>query len=309
MDNRVGILIDSTCDLPPDFVKASALELLPFRVKVGDHEFMDSRDPILARRFFTDQSKELDTESSPLSVEEIERRFIEDLVLRYDRLFAITISRHRSRLHQQLLQASFNILSKYRDTRQAAGIQGPFAVRVIDSNSGFSGEGVLVYQAVMVAARQHSSFDLLRSELESFSNHIHSYLIPTDLYYLRERARKKGEQSIGWLSQALSTALNIKPVLCHHQGKTEIVAKPQGFDNALRALVEIAINDMRAGLLSPVIVVSYGGSLEAIRATHSFSMLVAETNRHHIELLLSCMSITAGVNVGPGALSLAYAKG
>jgi len=41
---RVGIVIDSACDLPRSFIQQHHLEIMPINLKIGDDIFIDERD-------------------------------------------------------------------------------------------------------------------------------------------------------------------------------------------------------------------------------------------------------------------------
>ena len=53
----------------------------------------------------------------------------------------------------------------------------------------------------------------IRERLEELALNTHGYMVPPDLYYLRNRARTKGDRSVSLFSAALGTALDIKPIL------------------------------------------------------------------------------------------------
>ena len=99
----------------------------------------------------------------------------------------------------------------------------------------------------------------IRARLEHLALHTHGYLVPRDLYYIRNRARKKNDRSVSLLSAALGTALDIKPVLHGHRGTTAPVAKIKGFDPAAQRMFEFAGRRVEAGLLTQTLTLCYGG--------------------------------------------------
>src|SRR3546814_5762387 len=72
----------------------------------------------------------------------------------------------------------------------------------------------------------------IRTRLEQLAANTYGYLVPRDLYYIRNRARAKGDRSVSLCSAALGTALDIKPVLRGYRGDTGPVAKVKGFDRS-----------------------------------------------------------------------------
>lgn len=57
------------------------------------------------------------------------------------------------------------------------------------------------------------SRDALRQEVEAFTDKIYTCVIPRDLHYIRERARRRGDTSVSALAAFLGKALNITPVI------------------------------------------------------------------------------------------------
>lgn len=305
---RVGIVIDSACDLPLSFIQQHNLQIMPINLVFGDEIFIDERNPDETIEFYKRYLKErnLDAQTQPFSVEQITNLFLDRLVLNYDRVLVITITGSRSQIFENATKASFAILSGYKDRRAKAGVDGAFALRVVDSKTLFTGEAVLVHEAVRLLEEENVSFDRLRPAVDALSKHVHAYLVPNDLYYVRTRARKRGDRSIGLLSYAVGSALDIKPILKAYRGDTFPVKKLQGFETAVSALFDIAMEAIEKGLETKVVAMSYAGNPEVIKQHPRYKEFSQHAHRHGIELMLSVMSTTAGINVGPESFSLAY---
>jgi len=134
-------------------------------------------------------------------------------------------------------------------------------------------------------------------------------MVPRDLYYLRARARAKGDRSVGLLSAALGTALDIKPVLHGHRGQTAPVAKLKGFETATQKLFDVTVQRIQEGLMTPTVCVSYGGELSELHALPGYARLREACQAHGVELYESLMSLTGMVNVGKGAVVVGFAAG
>ncbi len=305
---RIGLVIDSACDLPRAYIKQHDLQIMPINLVFGDEIFIDERDPEQTIAFYQRYLAErnLDAETQPFSVEQITSLFLDRLVLKYDRVLVICLASSRSLIFENATKASFAILSGYKDRRQKAGVEGVFALRVVDSKTLFTGEAVLVHEAIRLLQEENMPFDKLRPAVEALSQHVHAYLVPNDLYYVRTRARKRGDRSVSLLSYAVGSALDIKPILKAYRGDTFPVKKIQGFDNAVSALFDIAIAAMKEGLRTKVICMSYAGNPDIIKQHSRYAEFTQIAHQHGVELLLSVMSTTAGINVGPGSFTLAY---
>lgn len=308
---RTGVVIDSACDLPQSYIQSHGIHIMPINLHFGYDTFRDVRNPEATQAFYRKYltEKTLDAETAPFSVEQIQAMFLDELVLKYDRVLVITISQARSQIFANATEASFAVLKQYRERRLKAGMTGSFYLNVLDSKNMFAGQGVLVHEAIRLLEQEGLSFGALRNGTEQLSQQVHAYLVPEDLFFLRYRGSKKGEKTVGLFGYHLGSLLDIKPIIGFHQGESRVVAKERGFDHALIKLSEIARQAIGQGLATRIVNTSYAGDLEVIRRKRAFVDLERYANAHGIEVLLSVMSTTAGINVGPGSFALAYIAG
>lgn len=305
---RIGLVVDSACDLPKDYLDASGVDILPITVKIGDAEQIDYRDPRATLDFLHSHVAErgVNAETVPFTVEQIRDLFLQRLVIDYDYVFCMTITKTRSPIYDNAQQASFAILNDYRAIRAAAGNATPFNLRVIDTQNLFCAQGILPVEAIRLRDAGEGAAKI-RARLEHLALHTHGYLIPRDLYYLRTRARMKGDRSVGLLSAALGTTLDIKPVLHGYRGETGPVAKIKGFEPAAQKMFEFAGRRVREGLMTPTLTLCYGGELDEMRALPGYVELREICGEHNVEVFESVMSLTGMVNVGKGAVVVGFA--
>jgi DegV family protein with EDD domain len=305
---RIGLVVDSACDLPADFLAAQNVTILPITVRIGDAVLADHRNEQATLEFLHAQIAERGAEAQtmPFTVEQIRDLFLRKLVIDYDYVFCMTITRSRSPIYDNASQASFAILNEYRPVRSAAGNDTPFALRVIDSQNLFAAQGILPVEAARLRDAGEGP-PKIRARLEHLAVHTHGYMVPRDLYYLRARARSKGDRSVGLVSAALGTALDIKPILHANRGETGPVGKVKGFDAAAQKVLDFAAHRVEAGLLTPTLCLSYGGELEELRALPGYTRLRDTCRTHNIDVYESVMSLTGMVNVGKGALVVGFA--
>ncbi|MGH8307965.1 MAG: DegV family protein, partial [Gammaproteobacteria bacterium] len=188
MPQKIGIVIDSACDLPRSFIEQHGIEIMPVMMRFGHMTFKDLRDPEQTMDFYRRfvAQKELEVSTTPPSTKAIRDLFLDQLVLKYDRVLVVTASSRRSPVFENATQASFMILSGYKERRRAAGLDEQFGLRVIDSKTLFTGQAVVVYEALRsIRSQDDIMFDKLRQHVESFSQHVNAYVIPEDLFYVR----------------------------------------------------------------------------------------------------------------------------
>ncbi|MCW5580490.1 MAG: DegV family protein [Luteimonas sp.] len=305
---RIGIVVDSACDLPVGYLRDHDIEILPISVRIDGTTQVDYRDEADTLAFLHSHIAErgASAETIPFPVEQIRDLFLQRLVIDYDHVFCITVTKTRSQIFENAQQASYAILNEYKPIRAAAGHNTPFALRVIDTRNLFCAQGILPVEAVRLRDAGDGPARI-RARLEHLALHTYGYLVPRDLYYIRNRARHKGDRSVSLLGAALGTALDIKPVLRGWRGDTGPVAKIKGFDPAVRALFEFAARRVEAGLMTPTLTLCYGGELGEMRAMPGYEALRAACASRNIEVFESVMSLTGMVNVGKGAVVVGFA--
>ena len=304
---RIGIIVDSACDLPRAWLDAHDVRLLPVTVRIGQSHLVDLRDERATLDFIGAHVAGRHTaETAAFSADEIKALFLEHLVIDYDYVFCLTVTRHRSQIHDNATQASFSILNECRPVRTRAGHTTPFALRIVDSQQVFAGQGILPVEAVRLRDAGASAPEI-RSRLEFLAERSYAYMVPRDLAYLRARIKHRGDRSVSLLAALIGGALDIKPILHCHRGDTGPLAKVRGFEPAAAKLFAFAIARIRAGLLTPTLCLSYGGELEQMRALPGYAALVEACDAHHVERFETVMSLTGMVNVGVGSLTIGFA--
>lgn len=306
---RIGVLVDSCCDLPKSFIDAHGIVVMPITLRIGHSLIEDSRDPAETLAFYEtqiDRNGEDFSESIPYSTEQIERLFLERLVLDFDYVFCLTITSLRSQIYDNAMKASRTILTKYKQVRRDAGVSERFGLAVVSSRNMFTGQAILAAEAIRLI-RNGATPSEIGARLREIVDVTHAYLLPTDLFHIYKRASKKGDKSIGWGSYVVGSMLDVKPILHVNQDTTTPVAKVRGFEAGTEKLFGNATARVRSGLEVPFVSVSYGGPLENLPTFPGYNDLLRAATECGVEVLISPMSKTAAVNVGPGAVSVAFA--
>jgi DegV family protein with EDD domain len=304
---RIGVVADATCDLPADFYREHGIVVLPVSIRLGDDTWVDTRDPDETLKFYAEQldARGLEAETQPFTAEQMRTRFLERIVLDYDYVFCITVTSTRSPIFENATKASFAILNDYKNVRAASGITGAFALRVVDSRNMFCGTGVLTAEAAKMARAGAAPNDI-RRRLDELRDNICGYMVPGDLYYIRNRGVKKGENSVGLVSYAIGSMLDIKPVILCHRGETEAIAKIRTYERAVEKLFAHVTQQLVEGISTTHVCLSYGGDPAAIATLPGYATFAQAAQERGIEILSSIMSATAAVNAGGQCLAVAY---
>ena len=305
---RMGLAIDASCDLPQDFLQQHDIAVMPIAVKVDKSTFKDDRNPAEIERFLKLDlgSRSHSAETEPCSVDDVQKLFLDKLVLEKDCVFCLTITAGRSAIYDNVVKASFAVLKNYRKVREPAGITGPFLMRVLDTRSLFVGSAPCVVEAVRLIQANETPA-AIRERLAYVAENSYGYMLPRDLYYLRARAKKKGDRSVGLLSAVLGSTLDIKPLLRGYRGETTPVGKVRGWEHGCETLFSYAADRVRAGLLVPVMCTAYGGDLSELPKLPGYRQLADACRECGVALMQAPMSITGMVNVGEGAVTIGFA--
>jgi len=305
---RIGIVVDSACDIPADFIERENITILPVTVQIGQAILADVRNEEATMSFLSGDTaaRAYDAESTPFTVQEVHDLFLSKLVLDYDYVFCITTTRTRSAIYDNAVQASYTILNDYKPVRAAAGNHMPFALRVIDSQNVFASVGVLVVEAARLRAAGEAPAKI-RARLENLALYTQGYMVPPDLHYMRNRLKKRGDKSVSFLSAALGTTLDIKPILHCNRGDTAPVAKVKGLQNATKKMFDFASKRVKDGLMTPTVGLSYGGDLADLHKLPGYANLREVCAERNVEVFESVMGLVGLVNVGKGATVVAFA--
>lgn len=308
-DTEVCIVVDSACDLSAEFIAQNDIKILPIAVRFGDQDFVDRRDEVATVKLYKQEfdRRGIDAETVPFSVEQITELLATRIAPHYDSALLLTITSTRSPIFSNARRALFMNLGRFKQARQEAGKEEYFPVRVLDTETLFTGEAIIAHEAVRLVREQGMSLNKLTTPLEKLSKKIYAYLIPRDLYFVHKRGKKKGEKSVGWLSYKLGNMLDVKPIIQAHRGETEPVMKASGFDAALKKLLEHTMRQIKQGLSKPLVVMSYAGDLGEIKSNPVITEFIGFAKLNKVEVMISVMSTTAAVNVGAGSFSLAFA--
>ena len=303
------VVVDSACDLPASFLEKNQIKVLPLNLILDGVDQVDDLTPVQRMDLFRSGAltKGHDAVSGPATTDQIYQYYMDKVVPNFDFAVGQSISQARSPTFDNWHSAQSDIQRDYRAVRKRAGIEGHFGMRVINSGTLFSGQGLLALETVRMFNAK-SGKNELRQATEDFKEKILMFAVPKELSYLRERARKKGDRSVNFFSAFIGKALDITPILRGCQDVTEPVAKVRGFGNALDKLFRFAIDKIKEGLLSPYVVVSVADDPGVLLRYESYNELRDVANKQGIEVVSSVMSMSGGINLGPGSISLALAS-
>lgn len=267
----IGIVTDSTCDLPEETAAQLGIRIVPIYINFDGESYLDGID--LSREAFYVRLPDLDP--PPTTAVPGPQMFLRA----YDELAAAgateILSIHISRE-----------LSAIVDTAQLAARDASVPVTTMDSGSLTLGLGFLA-QAAAEAAAQGQTMDEILALLEGQRQRTHVFAVLDTLEYLRRSGR------VSRVMATLGSWLRIKPLLKMNNGTAtaEKIRTATGAVERLLALLEARL------------------PLERVALVHTHAIEKAQELRRQAQHLLPSGDVLSvditpvfGTHLGPGAV-------
>lgn len=294
------LIVDSACDLPRSLIDKANVRLLPATIIYDQQSMQDNRDPEQTVKMYQNGAlgKNHESETAPTSTEDIMKILETALKSGEKDILIQTVNRVRSPTYENAVEAVSKIEKKFSN-------QG-LNIRVQDSRTIFTGQGVLAAHTIALVNKGVTGTRLRRT-IDLLSSKVHAYQVPKDVFYLRERARKKGDKSVSWLGAIVGRTVGICPIVLALDDQTFPVTKIRGFNKAAETLFNHTVDKINEGLLSPFIGISFAGNPKDLYTISGFTELKEAAKAKGYQIFITPMSLSGGVNLGPGTLSVAFA--
>lgn len=274
---RVGVVTDSTADIPLDMAEELGIRIVPMSVAFGAESFI-SRVTIDDQTFYDrlERSGELPTTSQPSPVwfEEAYADCVDDGL---EAVVSIHVSRELSGTVQVAEQMA-----------AAAGIP----VHVVDSRQVGGGLSLLALAAQEVADAG-GGIDEVLAAVEHAQGRLVNTLVVDTLDYLRRGGRVTGAQAL------VGNMMRVKPLLQVADGRIEPVERSRTLRRGLIRLVERTIETVGTGPLD--VVITHGLAPEHAATVEALIRDAADVHR----LSTLVFGPVLGTHTGPGAVAVA----
>jgi DegV family protein with EDD domain len=274
----IKIVTDSTCDLPPVWLKQFNITVVPFNILFGLDSFREGLDispELFYERIQSEQT--LPTTAQP----------------------AVGILKQT---YQQLTAdgsqvVSIHLTSKLSGAWQAARLAASqlnedCGVYVVDSLTGSVGLGLMVREATQLAQAGMPAANIVR-KLESDRAQINVFILLKDLRYARMSGR------VGALRHTLASLLNVKPIVGVADGALIPLDRVRGERKGISRMLDLAE-------------AATGDSPVHMGLTHAIARTQAENLLPQLQSRLNCrdsfmadLSLSLAVHFGPGTIGFA----
>ncbi len=280
----IGIITDSTCDIPDDLVKKYDIAIIPHIIVWGTEQFRDRVDiqPVdFYTRLVTDP---IYPTSSQAGIPDFVKAYEEQISKGVQEIITLTVSSAMS--------------GAYHMAQEAAKLV-KVPVSVVDGKGPTMSLG---WQVLMAARMRDAGEDVktILTMLEDLKNRLVQYVCMDSLEYLQKGGR------IGDAVKWVGSLLKIKPLVSinHHTGRVEPVSLSRTHKGVVDQMYEKFFAHFK-GAKNLHIAVLHGNVLEEAQALADR----IQNEFHPVELIVNMTGPVLGINTGPGALALAgYAE-
>ncbi|GAB6138606.1 DegV family protein [Halanaerobaculum tunisiense] len=222
---KIGILTDSTCDLPSDLLDQLPVSMVPLKIIYSDQEYRDKVE-IQPQTVYDQLVTEVPTTSMP-APEEIKDKLLNLQEAGYTHIIALHISSG--------LSGTYNLVQMV--SQQLEDI----TVEVIDSKALSMGLGSVVLYAADLIKQQVPWPELVTKTQQKIKN-TEVFFVLQNLKYLRKGGR------IGQVKGTIGDLLNIKPIISiNQQGEYYTYQKTRGRKKSINQLFNIAKEKIKQG--------------------------------------------------------------
>ena len=281
--SKVGIIIDTACDVPKEAYEKLNVAMLPLWVHFSDKSYRDLVD-IEKDEFYELLDKELPKTSTP-SPAEVKEAIDKEFADGADEVLIITVSSGLSGANNLC-----NLAAEDYDGK----------VKVFDTKNVAIGAGFYAYRAASLRDEGHSADEIIKIMTDDRDNmRSKTYFAIPELTNLIKGGR------IGKVQGAIGQFLNIKPIItCNMDGIYYAIDKVRGFAKAQNKLIERVKKEL-SGAKDYYLAICHGSNPEALMlAKQALKDEVAKAKIYVEEEIAP----TLAVHTGRGLLGIAYYK-
>ncbi len=303
---RTLMVVDAACDMPTSWLQRHRVVVVPVVIRCGVERLIDARDDGENLKFIQQQlvDRKLPRSSRPLSAIEIRDHLQMSMAPVVDNMLVLTFAAEGSKVHKNLSRAVQSLALIHNKVRHSVPNCASLNTRVIDAKTTLTGMGVLLAYAVHLRNRGLASAHIA-SSVEHFRDIVHTLMVPDELRYLRDNAKRK--DALPRWKYLLARLFNVKPLLYSGASQVRTISQIRGHDRAVERALVLVARHVELGLSVSTVCLSYAGDLVELQAMPAFAILSAECRRRRVELVSSVMSMTGSMKLGPRALCASFA--
>lgn len=234
------IVADSSCDLNSELEKYMDVKLVPFKIDIDDHSFIDDKNINVQKLI-----KEMNSSPNPIKTScpspgDFVKEYMDS-----ENVFVVTISEQLSGTYNSAILAKDMVKEEHPDK----------FIHVFNSRSASVGETLIAMKIKECIDEKLSNIQIVE-KVENFIDGMKTYFISENLDNLIKNGRISKTKGL------LINALNIKPVMAATpDGNITLVDKARGSNKAFKRLVEI-IGETGIKFEERIVAISHANALQ-----------------------------------------------
>ena len=279
---KLGVICDSTCDLPIEIIKKYDLGIVPVNVIFNETEIRQPYVNLTNEEFYQRLPLE-DSVTTGVPSPGVVEKHLNDFLEKYDEAIFITISSKLSAMNQT---ANLVVNNKYSDR-----------VSVVDCRGGTIQTGLITLLTAREIRNGKNRKEVVKYLEEKIIPHSHLISYAATLKYLRKGGR------ISRLTHLMGRMLNIKPIF--HIGKEGEILSPgkimlwQNIDLAFKKL----LSKMAGNQIIDTVFIAHSGNPEKCQQLIEYLKSLPNAPK---EILMAEVGPAVGVHVGPNTYGFVW---
>ncbi len=284
MARKIGIVTDSTADVPQHFQHALGITVVPVSIIIDGQRFRDGVD-MQVQDFYRNFSQYGEMYSEPVSYEDYALAY-KKLTYEYDDLICIHCSSKVSATYQ-------NAVDVHNDFKASHDCR----VAIVDSMQCSMGVGIPVMTAARMA-QTGKDFDTIVAQIDLMRGNMSTFFGVTNLKHLRKGKKISGLKSL------VGMAMKVKPVLSFEDG--QIMVKTKLFGEQQHMILEMLemIREDIGGRPITLAIMQTAADAAIIQRLRS----VFESEFDCKDVFDAYVSPSIGLNTGPDSTGVIYYK-
>jgi DegV family protein with EDD domain len=271
------IVMDGAGDLPPDWIEAYAINIIPINIQFGERTFLQGIDLSNADFYrMADESRIIPQTSQPSPRQFVE--FYKQIAEPGDTILSVHVT---SKLSGTLDSAEL----------AAREVRDIYRVIPFDSASGSAAMGYMCREA-RVMDRKKASIEVIIQRLDFIRSNITILLALNTLEYARRSGRVKALQA------ALASLLNVKPIVALKDGILDMDDRVRTRRRALEFVVEAVYQRVMNRPVNAAVVQAEDPEAGELLMDQVRSKLDCK------DLIMTDLSISVAANLGPGTVGV-----
>jgi fatty acid-binding protein DegV len=229
----------------------------------------------------------------------------EDLIYKHDHLLIVAPHFKLSDSLQNIREALLETQPEFDRLRKEAHLRNAFKVRILESQTGYAGYGLVLYEALRLMSEKARSVDQLKKPIDAFKQTIQTTILPGHQKFNYQMLANP-PYNLNWLTLKKLKITNTLPTLKVSQEgiQRQATLKFQNIENDFFSMLYDELT--RITLKNKLVNLSYAGNLSKLRVLTSFKSLQEHIISKGGKIVYSQMSPTSAAQLGSGAITVAY---